>query len=72
MENVWIYKNIKVLNVEDPASVLKDIATPTFQEITEYEGYSLGLSHHLKTFCEMNKPIYVGSTVLDRNFDMTM
>ena len=58
MENVRKYKNIKVLNVDDSASVLQDIAT-------EYEGYSPSLSHHLKTSCTMNKPIAIESAVLD-------
>ena len=65
MENVRKYKDIKILNMESSASGLKDIATPTFQSITEFPGYSLGLSHDQKTCCEMNKPIYIGSTVLD-------
>ena len=65
MENVRKYKDIKVLNMENSINVLKDIATPTFQDITEFPGYSLGLSHHLKTVCLMDKPIYIGSTVLD-------
>ena len=65
MENVRRYKDIKVLNMESSVNVLKDIASSTFQDITEFYGYSLGISHHLKTNCFMNKPIYIGSTVLD-------
>ena len=65
IENVRNYKDIKILDMENSRNVLKDIATQTFQDITEYPGYSLGLSHHQKTCCIMNKPIYVGSTVLD-------
>ena len=65
MQNVRRYKNIKVINMENSANVLKDIASSTFQDITEFYGYSLGLSHHLKTNCFMNKPIFIGSTVLD-------
>ena len=65
MENVRRYKNIKVLNMENSANVLKDIASSTFQNITEFYGYSLGLSHHLKPNCFMNKPIFIGNTILD-------
>ena len=39
MENVRRYKNIKVLNMENSANVLKDIASSTFQDITEFPGY---------------------------------
>ena len=49
--------------MENSANVLKDIASSTFQDITEFYGYSRGLSHHLKTNCFMNKPIFIGSTV---------
>ena len=41
MENVQKYKDTNILNVEDSNSVLKDIATSTFQGITEFPGYSL-------------------------------
>ena len=36
----------------------------------EFPGYSLGISHHQKTCCVMNKPIYIGSTVLDLSKDV--
>ena len=65
MESVPKCKNIKVLNMEDSVSVLKNIAFPTFKDITEFPGYSLGLAHHLKGDTLMNKPIFTGNTVLD-------
>ena len=33
--------------------------------ITEFPRYSLGLAHHLKGDTLMNKPIFIGSTMLD-------
>ena len=65
MESVRKYKNNKVLNMENSVSVLKSIAFPTFKDITEFTGYSLGLTHHLKGDVLMSKPIFIGSTVLD-------
>ena len=35
------------------------------RDITEFPGCSLGLAHHFKTDSVMNKPIFIGSTVLD-------
>ena len=51
--------------MENSVSVLKSIAFPTFKDITEFPGYSLGLAHHLKGDVLMSKPIFIGSTVLD-------
>ena len=47
--------------MEDSVSVHKNIAFPTFKDIKEFPG----LAHHLKGDVLMNKPIFVGSTVLD-------
>ena len=50
--------------MEGSVSVLKNIAFPTFKYITEFPGYSVGLAHHLKGDNLMNKPIFIGSTML--------
>ena len=65
MESVRNYKNVKVLNMENSVSVLKSIAFPTFKDITEFPGDSLGLAHHLKGDVLMSKPIFIGSTLLE-------
>ena len=51
--------------MDDSIEVLKNIAEPTFKDITEFPGYSLGLVHHLKVDTLMNKLTFIGAAVLD-------
>ena len=63
MENARKYKNSVLTSIQ--LVYLKTFHFQHLKILRNFPGYSLGLSHHIKTECIMDKPIFIGSTVLD-------
>ena len=64
MENVRKRVDVKLLRTDEEQKILKLVAKPTFARQEIFNPYLVGIQNH-KEKVLLNKPIYVGMTVLD-------
>ena len=64
MENVWKKVDVKLLRSDEEQKILKYVAKPTFARQVIFNPYLVGIQNR-KEKVLLNKPIYVGMTVLD-------
>ena len=64
MENVRKRVNVKLLRSDEEQKILKYVAKPTFARQEIFNEHLVGIQNH-KEKVLLNKPIYVGMSVLD-------
>ena len=64
MENVRKRVNVKLLRSDEEERILKYVAKPTFAQQVIFNKHLVGIQNH-KEKVLLNKPIYVGMSVLD-------
>ena len=64
MENVRKRVNVKILRTDEEEKILKLVAKPTFAQQVIFNRDLVGIQNH-KEKVLLNKPIYVGMSVLD-------
>ena len=64
MENVRKRVNVKIVRSDEEEKILKYVAKPTFARQVIFNPYLVGIQNHREKVL-LNKPIYVGMSVLD-------